>query len=266
MALRRSPSNVLALFGVATLVAGTVAGINAGCLSAPDSCTIILSRNTPAGTLGFLTAPLAGRSTTNLTITSTNAAETSTVNWMAIPKNVGLSSSTSFTNTASLRRSPSGHQVFKGRATLVAGTKSVTGIPFSSGALVFVMAADFGGTSGKLSVPDATVDPTTGTFVINSNQAADTSIVDWVVINRILRFSPSGRLFSQARGDLAGTTVFTKMNPFNETDTAVLASVITSTGTPGNLSSPLVERVRGDGSVAVLSSAAETSNVELALF
>lgn len=266
MSLRRSPSSLLALFGTATLVAGTVTGINVGCTSAPDSCTIILSRNTPGGTLGFLTAPTSGRSTTNMTITSTNAADVSTVNWMAIPKNVGLAASTSFTNNASLRRGPSGIQVQKGRATLVAGTKTVTGIPFGPTAIVFAMAADFGGTSGKLSVPTATVDSTTGTFVINSNQAADTSVVDWVVINRILRFDASGRVFSQARGDLSGTTVFTKMNPLNETDTCVLASVITPTGTSGNLSAPLVERVRGDGSIGITPSTADTSNIEVVLF
>lgn len=270
MVLRRSPSSYLALFGTATLVAGTLAGINAGCLTDPDKCTIILSRNTPGGTLGFLSAPSATRGAvaTTFTITSNNAADVSTVNWMAIPKNIGLSNSTTFTNNASLRRGPSGLQVQKGRATLVAGTKSVTGIPFKAGALVFVMAADFGGTSGKLSVPSATVDPTTGTFVINSNNAADTSLVDWVVISELLRFSPSGHLFSQAKLDIAGPTPanINRMNPLNETDTTVLASVINFAGTPGNLACPTAARVGSGGQIGISDTAAETSTVEVVLF
>lgn len=266
MSLRRSPSSFLALFGTATLVAGAAAAIPAGCRTDPDQCTIILSRNTPGGTLGFLTAQGGQRSgLTTFGIDSTNAADTSTVNWMAIPKNVGLSQTANFTNTASLRRGPSGLQVQKGRATLVAGTKTVTGVPFAAGALVFVMAADLAGTSGKLSVPSATVDATTGSFVINSNQAADTSTVDWVVISRILRFSPSGAIFSQAFGSItAGAQVYTRMNPLQDNDTAVLASVYTPS-TPGNLSAPVASRT--GGSVSILSSAGgDASVLELVLF
>lgn len=267
MSLRRSPSSFLALFGTATLVAGTLAGINAGCLTDLNNCTILLSRNTPGGTLGFLTAPSGPRSggVSTFSITSTNAAETSTVNWMAIPKNVGLASSTTFVNNASLRRGPSGLAVQKGRTTLVAGTKTVTGVPFSAGALVFAMAATFGGTSGKLSVPSATVDATTGQFVINSDQAADTSTIDWVVISRILRFSPSGHLFAQSRATMtAGSVAFSRMNPLNESDTTVIASVIDS-ATPGNLACAAASRDTA-GNITVTSSAAETSQIEVALF
>ncbi len=265
MSLRRSPSSFLALFGTATLVAGAAPNINAGCPTGNDVCTIILSRNTPGGTLGFLTAQSGQRTGTTFGIDSTNALDTSTVNWMAIPKNIGLSASATFSNTASLRRGPSGLAVQKGRATLVAGTKTVTGVPFGSGALVFVMAADFAGTSGKLSVPSATLDATTGSFVINSNQAADTSTVDWVVINRILRFSPSGQIFSQSFGTLLnGAATFTRMNPMQDLDTAVLASVYTPS-TPGNLSAPVASRT--GGSVALASSAGgDISVVELVLF
>lgn len=268
MSLRRSPSSFLALFGTATLVAGAAPSINAGCLTDPDVCTIILSRNTVGGTLGFLTAQSGQRSGTTFGIDSTSATETSTVNWMAIPKNIGLTGgSATFTNTASLRRGPSGIQVQKGRTTLVAGTKTVTGVPFEAGAKVFVMAADLAGTSGKLSVPDATVNPTTGQFVINSNQAADTSTIDWVVVSRILRFSPSGAVFSQARGSLSvdGSGVFSRMNMMQDLDSAVLASVLTPS-TPANLSCPTASRT--GGSVTILSSggAGDQSAVELVLF
>lgn len=266
MSLRRSPSSVLAFAGIATLVGGTLAAIAPNCLTSPDMCTILLSRNTPAGTLGFLTAPVANRGPTDttFTITSTSATETSTVNWIAIPKDVGLANSTTFVNNASLRRGPSGLQVHRGRATLIGGTVTVTGVNLSSNSKIFCMAADIAGTSGKLSTPSASVDPTTGQFVINSNSGTDTSTVDWVVIGQSLRFSPSGQVFAQSKGTLASSTQFTGMNPLNDALISVIASVITS-ATPGNLSSPVSSRV--GGRVDILSSVGgDGSLVELAVF
>lgn len=271
--LRRSPSNLVAQFGVATLVAGTVAGIAAGCLTDPDRCTILLSRNTPGGTLGFLTAPVANRgpADTTFTITSTNAADVSTVNWLAIPKNPGGAATTTFVNNASLRRSPSGLQVVTGYTTLVAGTKTVTGIPMKAGAKIFVMAANVGGTTGKLSVPVATVDVVAGTFVINSSSATDTSTVGYVVVSEAPRFSPSGPIFAQAKGALtAGAASFAGMDPSSvNVDQAnallVIASVITP-GTPGNLACPWGSSTRTGGAVGITSTTAETSLIELAAF
>lgn len=244
--LRRSPSSSLVRFGTATLVAGTLAGIDAGCLTAPDQCTILLSRNTPSGTLGFLTAPVSARgaAATTFTITSTDAADTSTVNWMAIPKNRGLGSSSEYVNTASLRRPPSGKFVARGKATLVAGTVTVTGVSMSAGALVFVMANTPAGTPGKLSAPAASVDASAGSFVINSDSALDTSTVDWVVIDQAPRFSPSGNRFAQAEAPMSsGSVTLNDMNPMNQ-EVSVLASVITSSN-PGNLSAPDASRTGG---------------------
>ncbi len=269
MTLRRSPSSILARFGTATLVAGAVTGIAAGCITDPDQCTILLSRNTPVGTLGFLSAPVDVRtpSLSTFRILSSNAADTSTVNWLAIPKNAGLASSTEFVNTASLRRSPSGLNVLVGYATLVAGTKTVTGIQLTPESKIFVCAATIAGTSGKLSVPDATVDESLSQFVINSNSGTDTSVITYVVVSEPLRFSPSGRVFSQAKGAMADqSAVFTKMDPFLEgSSLAVIASVASIGGTPGNLAAPLGGS-RAGGSVTITSTAAETSLIEAAAF
>lgn len=268
MTLRRSPSNLLAAFGTATLVGGTVAGIAPGFLTDPQACTIILSRNTPGGTLGFLTAPAANRtpSDTTFTITSTNGADTSSVNWLAIPKN-SLGVSAEFANSASLRRSPSGLFVVTGSVSLVAGTKTVNGIAMGPNARVYVMAVDLAGTTGKLSVPSASVLPTSGSFVINSNNASDVSLVAYVVIDQAPRFSPSGIPFSQSRGPLtAGTAVYAGMDPLNQQNgLAVLASLISST-TPGNLSAPSGGAARLNGGITITSSTSEASNLELACF
>ncbi len=252
---RLSPSNIQAFFGTATLVGGTVAGISPNCLTDPDKCTILLSRNTVGGTLGFLSAPVANRgaAATTFTITSSNGADTSTVNWLAIPKNVGNASSTTFVNNASLRRGPSGLNIQKGFTTLVAGTKTVTAVPFGAQAIVFVLARLFHGTPGKLSVPTATVNSTTGQFVINSNSGTDTSDVQWLVVDQPLRFSPSGNQFSQSKGSLSGTTEFTGMNPFDRTTDVIIASVITAGANNDNLSGATA----GNGTITVSPGAIE---------
>lgn len=270
MNMRRSPSFIFALFGTATLVGGAAADVDAGCLTAPDSCTIILSRNTPGGTLGFLSAPVSGRgaSDTTFDIASSNGADTSTVNWMAVPKNIGSGSSTLFTNNASLRRPPSGKFVQRGVATLVGGTITVTAKPFSAQARVFVLTRQPAGANDKLSAPVASVNASAGTFVINSASGAETSTVDWVVIDEPIRFSQSGPRMSQAKGSLAsGTAYFSSMNPMLDTEISVLASVITPS-TPGNLSCPNAGRAPTltDGSILIASSASEASLIECIVF
>lgn len=268
MTLRRSPSSYLGTFGTATLVAGAVTGIAAGFITDPQFATIILSRNTPGGTLGFLSAPVADRGggITTFSIASSNAADVSTVNWLVIPKN-GANGSTEFTNQATLRRSPSGLNVVTGYTTLVAGTKTVTGIPMGPNARVYVMAATLAGTTGKLSAPVASINPTAGTFVINSNNAADVSVVGYVVVSESLRFSPSGPIFSQSTGTLvAGTGTFAGLDPSNQGDNLLVLASAIGLATPGNLSAPLGGSNRTAGGVKITSSTAETSLVEVAAF
>lgn len=248
MTQRRSPSQFLAYFGTVTLTAGAYANVEPQCLTSPSLCTIILSRNTPGGTLGYLSAPSMGRSTPDTTfdILSSSNTDTSTVNWLAIPKNPGLPAALNGSQNAaadgSLRKPPSGLFVAKGTVGLVAGTKTVsTGKQFTSAARVFVMANDLLGTPGRLSAPQASVDPDTGTFVINSTSNTDISSVDWVVIDQPMRFSPSGPRMAQANGTFNGGNglqVVDGMNPRNEIDLTVLASLITAAGTQGNLSAP----------------------------
>lgn len=268
MSTRRSPSGFFGAFGVATLVAGAVTGISLPFISNPDVCTIVLSRNTPGGTLGFLSAPVAQRGAAAITfgITSANALDTSTVNWLAIPKNIGLGSAATFDNNASVRRPPSGNLIARGVTTLVGGTKTVSAnFAFTDQAKVFVCARTFGGTSGKLSAPVASVNPATGQFVINSNSGSDTSIVQWLLIDAALNFPAAGPVIGQSKGALSGSTSFLRMNPMQDTanfasEVFAAASVIDFAGTAGNL---VADPLTGDGSVTAGSSAAETSLVEV---
>jgi len=69
-----------------------------------------------------------------------------------------------------------------GTATLVAGTVTVSTTAAVTGSKIFVTCNTPGGTQGFLSVPDASI--TNGTsFIINSSNAADTSTVNWWIIN-----------------------------------------------------------------------------------
>lgn len=246
MTLRRAPSQFLARLGTATLVAGTRTDLSGECLTAPDRCTILLSRNTPGGTLGNLYAPSSSRGPTDVTfdVVSSDGADVSSFNFMCIPKNPGIKSaqlsSTSFPADGSLRRPPSGLFIARGTATLVAGTVTVTtGKQFTAEARVFVMANTLAGTPGFLSAPGASVNPATGQFVINSDSALDTSTVDWVLVDSQLRFSPSGPRMGQANGTLsAGLATVEGINPMSSVDISVIASRITLAGVNGQMSAP----------------------------
>ncbi len=267
MTIRKSTSSIVARFGTATLVAGTLAGISPGCLTNPGFATILLSRNTPGGTLGFLSAPSSARglAATTFTINSDNAADVSTVNWIAIPRQ---NIPTYFVPAGSFRRPPSGTFVVRGAATLAAGTKTVvTGAQFSADARIFVTCATIGGTPGKLSAPAASINPATGTFVINSNQAADTSIVDWVLVDEPLKSSPSGTFLYQANGSLVdGTSTYTLADRIFTGEQSVIASVCSPGGTVGNLNAPLINRSVIGTFIVASDSATETSLVEVVAF
>lgn len=268
MTLRKSPASFLALFGTATLVGGTLAGIEAGCLTNPGFATIILSRNTPAGTPGKLTAPSASRglAATTFTITSNNAAETSTVNWMAIPRlnipSFGVNAGGPF------RRPPSGRFMANGETTLIAGTKTVsTGMQFGANAKIFVTYNTTSGTPGNLSAPSASVNPAAGTFVINSSSGTDVSTVDWVVVDE-LRSSVSGPPLYQANKDMvAGSAFFSGAPGIDNPAFSVLASVINIGGTPGFLTASDATR-DSSGGFSIISSigVADTSLVETIVF
>lgn len=273
--LRRSPSNLFARIGTVTLVAGVRQGINAGCLTEPDKCTIIISRNTPGGTLGFLFAPSSSRGpgVTTFDILSNNGSDVSTVNWMAIPKDAGMKAPIVGVNDipadGSLRKPPSGLLVARGTATLVAGTRTVTvDKPLSAESRIYVTANTLGGTAGKLSAPGASVNVAAGTFVINSDSALDTSTVDWVVFDQPLRFAPSGPLMGQANGTfIAGLATIAGLNPSSYDDVSVLASYITLAGNNGNISAPARAPSVTNGSIGIAAgNIADISTFECALF
>jgi len=69
-----------------------------------------------------------------------------------------------------------------GTATLVAGTVTVNTTAALTASLIFVSCNTPGGTQGLLSAPSASITNATS-FVINSSSNADTSTVNWWIIN-----------------------------------------------------------------------------------
>ncbi len=69
-----------------------------------------------------------------------------------------------------------------GAATLVAGTVTVGGLDIQTGDKVLLTRFTPGGTPGHLSVGTITQGPG-GSFVINSSDAADTSVVNWQIVH-----------------------------------------------------------------------------------
>jgi hypothetical protein len=246
-----------------------VAGIAPGFLTDPDKCTIILTRNTPGGTPGFLTAPVAtrGAAATTFTITSTNGADTATVNWLLLPKNTGLGASSTSTNNASLRKPPSGLNIQRGVATLVGGTVTVTGVRLRADARVYLLANTIGGTPGHLFASTSNYNVALNSFAINSSSGTDTSTVNWVIITEQPRFSPSGIRVGQSKDVLPGDgdpVSITNMNPFNDQTPAVMASRIDSAGTPGHLFSTTAS-LTGGNMVIDSTSDTDASTFECAL-
>ena len=79
------------------------------------------------------------------------------------------------------RESQAGGRVEMGQATLVAGTVTVVNVDLREGDKVVVWREAVAGTPGFLYVDDDSISVANGEFDIDSSEAADTSIVNWLL-------------------------------------------------------------------------------------
>lgn len=84
--------------------------------------------------------------------------------------------------TSKLDVTESGAAPSSGAAVLVAGTVTVNTTAVAAGSRVILTRATPGGTIGDLSAPPASYVVGTS-FVINSDNAGDTSTVNWLLVN-----------------------------------------------------------------------------------
>jgi hypothetical protein len=75
---------------------------------------------------------------------------------------------------------PTGAAGTAGTSTLVAGTVTVNTTAVTASSIIVATCHTAGGTQGILTVPTRTA---ATSFVITSSNAADTSTVDWIVVN-----------------------------------------------------------------------------------
>lgn len=158
-------TGVTGLADRAVLVAGTVTPAQTATCVVGTPQSIFATPSVTGGTPGRISigTRTAG---TSFIINSTNGADTSSVDFLMVPD-----------------VAPVSPFVALGRATLVAGTVTVTGQKavqaVASGQQIFLTAAVTGGTPGNMSVGTRTAGVG---FVINSDNAADTSIVEWGIL------------------------------------------------------------------------------------
>lgn len=159
--------------GTATLVAGSVVvSFATRPISNTGNLRAIIRHKTRAGTPGFLTYTIVG---TDLTITSSNALDTSTVSYLLFNYNA-IEGSASLGSAAGGMQWPS---LQYRRVTLVAGTatQSTMMLPSTSKNGIILQRVATGGVLGFLTVGNVTAG-NPGAVVVNSSDAGDTSVVD----------------------------------------------------------------------------------------
>jgi len=128
------------------------------------------------------TAPLVVTSTTN--VANLNASSLNGATFSS-PGAIGntTASTGDFTNLSATKLNiATGANASIGTATLVAGTVTVNTTAVATGSIIMVSINTPGGTAGFVSVPSAIIVNGTS-FVINSSDIADTSTINWWIVN-----------------------------------------------------------------------------------
>jgi len=133
-------------------------------------------------TIATGTAPLVVSSTTN--VANLNASSLNGASFAA-PGAIGNTTASTgvFTNLSATKLNiATGANASIGTATLAGGTITVTTTAVATGSIIMVSINTPGGTAGFISVPSANIINATS-FVINSSDAADTSTINWWIVN-----------------------------------------------------------------------------------
>lgn len=226
--------------GVATLVAGTADVINS---SVTATSNIQVTRNTPAGALGELSAP-TGSITPNVgfVINSASAGETSTINWEVI--------------------NPSSQYTASGEdsGAMVAGVVTVHTSQVSADSNIQLTMFDFGTAHGQWYVSNIVPGVS---FTVTSTDNTETSKVSWAIM-------PSNWL--QGKSNALGSGVipvageFFVNAPAVRADSNILLTYATDpTPNGGILSAPSAMIQPGIGFTIVSSNNADTAQVNWAI-
>jgi hypothetical protein len=221
--------------GFSTLVGGAVT-INTEAVTKGSNIQITCSN--PGGTQGFLSAPTANRTdNTSFVISSSQAADTSTVNWLIINPPYVASSTDSNVNIPGVRN-------------MIAGDISIPSTSVNANSTIHTNVATFGTAHGAWSVSG--IEPQIS-FSIASTAATETSSVAWAIM-------PEDWVSGVSANMVAGVvTVLTK--DITATST-VFVTYKTIAGTAGTLSVPVGDIIPGESFVIRSSSATDTSTIQ----
>lgn len=221
--------------GFSTLTAGSVT-INTEAVTKGSNIQITCSN--PGGTQGFLSASVANRTdNTSFVISSSEAADTSTVNWVIINPPYVASSTDSNVNIAGVRN-------------MIAGDISIPSTSVNANSTIHTNVATFGTAHNAWQVSG--IEPQIS-FSIASTAATETSSVAWAIM-------PEDWVSGVSANMVAGVvTVLTK--DITATST-VFVTYKTIAGTAGTLSVPVGDIVPGESFVIRSSSAIDTSTIQ----
>ena len=177
-------NGLISTSGGVTLTAGTLTvGSGTWVSGAGLSLSTPVYTSSAAGTNVTLRgAGTDGADANGTRITNGVAMTNATANIVGFFPDDGTTRKLAIHKSGKLRWPTGGADDVAGTATLVAGTVTVNTTAVATGSLIFVSRNTPGGTAGHLSAPVASITNVTS-FVINSSDAADTSTVNWVIVN-----------------------------------------------------------------------------------
>jgi hypothetical protein len=161
-----------------------------------------------------------------------------------------------------MRRPQGGFEIPSGIATLAAGTVTVGNVDFGAGDQIMYARDTDDGNAGYLECPVATRNAAAGTFVITSDNGAETSTIMWCILPRDFRHCFGGQILPSGIATLgAGGTVTVPAIDFEAGD-LIMHWKDTPAGAAGWLECPIATRLDAAGTFVINSSnAGDTSTV-----
>jgi hypothetical protein len=226
--------------GTATLAAGTVT-VPVNAVTAASN--ILISRNTPAGTLGNLSVPSASiTANTSFVINSSSNAETSTVNWEIVNPLSQYSAS----------GSPS--------AAMITGAVTIFTSQVQANSNIQLTMGTFGTAHGQWYV--SAIVPGVS-FTVTSTANTETSTVSWAIIPANWPSGTSNNLGSGVT-PVAGQ-IFVPAPSVTASSNILLTYATNPAGSGGVLSAPTASIQPGVGFTIISSNNADTAQVNWAI-
>lgn len=221
--------------GFSTLVAGTIT-VDSDVIT--KSSNIQVTSVNPGGTAGILSTPTVNRiDNTSFVISSSQLADTSTVNWL-------------ITNPPYVTGNTDSNSNIPGIRTMIAGEITIPSTNVNSNSIIQTNVATFGTAHGQWRI--AGIEPQIS-FSIDSTAATETSSVAWAIM-------PQDWVSGVSSNMVAG--VVTVNTTSVQSNSIILVNYKTLSGTSGTLSVPSADIIPGVSFKIRSSSNIDTSTIQ----